>query len=586
MALLFQTYFLLSILCISSNAQLFQIQLPFFGSHPSFPDEQEQQQEQVAPVKEKGKETAPLTTNFKGSWELFSQNSGVSAMHSMLLPNNKIVMYDATIWEISALKLPAGMPCRKVESNGDMDCWCHAIQFDVETGERRPLTLHTDTWCSSGALDVDGHLVGTGGDKTGSRTVRYLQACDDCDWKEDKDALKDPRWYATTVTMGDGSFVIFGGRNAFTYEYIPPIGQYNTKSYNFPFLRETSDPVENNLYPFVHLSTDGNVFIFANNRSILFDPKHDKLIRRFPDLPGGHRNYPSSGMSALLPIKLYVEEKNRKVVPAEVLVCGGAPTGAYQLAEKKIFMTALDDCARITITSEKAKWKKEKMPSPRVLGDMMILPTGDILMINGAKKGTAAWEYAKEPNYTPVLYKTKAKKGQRFEVLQASNIPRMYHSSSSMLPDARVMIAGSNTNNGYLYNVEFPTELRVEKFSPPYLDPSLAKYRPEIVLGEGTQTRLHYADGFPIQIKLGEDKVSKADIKVTMYAPAFTTHGISMNQRLVILGVRKVKSDEAGVHNIVAVAPPRGNLAPQGYYLMFVVYRGVPSKGVWVQITK
>lgn len=83
-----------------------------------------------------------VKTNYNGEWELFSQNSGVSAMHSVLLPNNKVVMYDATIWKISRIKLPAGATCRVVdEATGEKDCWCHSVFFDIETGELTPLTV-------------------------------------------------------------------------------------------------------------------------------------------------------------------------------------------------------------------------------------------------------------------------------------------------------------------------------------------------------------------------------------------------------------------------------------------------------------
>ena len=113
------------------------------------------------------------------------------------------------------------------------------------------------------------------------------------------------------------------------------------------------------------------------------------------------------------------------------------------------------------------------MPSPRVMGDMMILPTGDVLLLNGAKRGCSGWGFAREPNLIPAIYHPKARLGNRFRVLEASTIPRMYHSSSVVLPDGKILVAGSNTNNGYVYNAMFPTELRVEKFSPPYLDPSM-----------------------------------------------------------------------------------------------------------------
>jgi len=64
-----------------------------------------------------------------------------------------------------------------------------------------------------------------------------------------------------------------------------------------------------------------------------------------------------------------------------------------------------------------------------------------------------------------------------------------------------------------------------------------------------------------------------------MYAPAFTTHGVSMNQRLLDLGLEDVITENAflGIHTITAVSPPSGRVAPPGYYMLFVVHQGVPS---------
>ena len=62
----------------------------------------------------------------------------------------------------------------------------------------------------------------------------------------------------------------------FNYEYVPPPGKNNPANVNISllFLAETSDKLENNLYPFLHLAPDGNIFLFASNRVILFDPKN------------------------------------------------------------------------------------------------------------------------------------------------------------------------------------------------------------------------------------------------------------------------------------------------------------------------
>ncbi|CAA0403687.1 unnamed protein product [Arabidopsis thaliana] len=521
-------------------------------------------------------------TTWGGKWELFLENSGVSGMHAILMPViNKVQYYDATIWRISKIKLPPGVPCHVVDAKTNkVDCWAHSILMDVNTGALKPLGLSTDTWCSSGGLTVNGTLVSTGGYGGGANTARYLSSCENCKWEEYPQALAAKRWYSTQATLPGGKFFVIGGRDALNYEYIPEEGQNNRKLFDSLLLRQTDDPEENNLYPFVWLNTDGNLFIFANNRSILLSPKTNQVIKEFPQLPGGARNYPGSGSSALLPIQLYV--KNPKVIPAEVLVCGGSKQDAYYKAGKKIYEPALQDCARIRINSAKPRWKTEMMPTPRIMSDTVILPNGDILLVNGAKRGCSGWGYGKDPAFAPLLYKPHAARGKRFRQLKPTTIPRMYHSSAIILPDGKVLVGGSNTNDGYKYNVEFPTELRVEKFSPPYLDPALANIRPKIVT-TGTPKQVKYGQFFNVKVDLKEKGANKGNLKVTMLAPAFTTHSISMNMRMLILGVNNVKPAGAG-YDIQAVAPPNGNIAPPGYYLIFAIYKGVPSTGEWIQV--
>ncbi|KAF2561319.1 hypothetical protein F2Q70_00015503 [Brassica cretica] len=522
--------------------------------------------------------------NWPGKWELFLKSSGVSAMHAILLPLiNKVQFYDATIWRISQIKLPPGVPCHVFDHvHNKVDCWAHSVLIDIESGHIRPLSLTTDTWCSSGGLTINGTLVSTGGFQGGANTARYLSSCDNCNWVEYPKALAAQRWYSTQATLPDGTFIVVGGRQALNYEYILPEGMDNKKLYDSHLLKETTDREENNLYPFVWLNTDGNLFMFANNRSILLSPKTNKVIKEFPQLPGGARNYPGSASSALLPIRLYV--KNPPVIPADVLICGGARQDGYFRADRlKLFDAALNDCARISLNSKRPAWKIEKMPAPRVMSDTVVLPNGEVLIINGAKHGTSGWGLAKDPNFTPLLYTPNKPIGKRFKELAASAIPRMYHSIAIALPDGKVLIGGSNTNDGYRYDVEYPTELRIEKFSPPYLDPALANMRPKIV-NTDTPKQIKYGQTFNVKIELKQANVAKENVMVTMLAPPFTTHAVSMNMRLLLLGISDVKKEHGDVHQIQAVAPPSGNVAPPGYYLLFAVYNGVPSFGEWIQI--
>ncbi|XP_027357401.1 aldehyde oxidase GLOX1-like [Abrus precatorius] len=530
-------------------------------------------------------------TNSLGHWDLISRDSGVSAMQINLMPTNKMIVYDATVYRVSRLKYPPGEPCVPYidgqTRQEKLDCFAHSMEYDIETNQVRPLKVVADPWCSSGGLAPDGTLVSSGGFLVGAKTMRYIGGhCQNCDWREYNNTLLEERWYGTQAILPNGDFIVIGGRKSFSYEFIPKEGQVSGKNYFFPFLYETSDIDENNLYPFVHLSVDGNLFIFANNRSLLLNPNTNKVVRTFPVLPGGSRNYPASGMSALLPIKLDGTNGNGATIKAEVIVCGGNTYDAFNLAEtRKVFVPALQDCNRMIITDPNPTWNTEKMPSRRTMGDVLILPNGQLLFINGAQNGTAAWWDAEVPNFTPVLYSPEKAKGQRFRVLKPSMIARMYHSSSAVLPSGKIWVAGSNTHNTYKDTDKFPTETRVEAFSPPYLDQNLDKYRPNII-EQFSMKKLIYGSkvGIEFSIQDGDHVLTKDDIKVTMYFPPFTTHGVSMNQRLVVLETMRIVQKSKGIYKVRSRAPPFGEVAPPGYYLLFVVHHGVPSKGMWVHI--
>jgi len=236
------------------------------------------------------------------------------------------------------------------------------------------------------------------------------------------------------------------------------------------------------------------------------------------------------------------------------------------------------------ITEDFPEWDNELMPSGRVMGDLLVLPNGQLLMINGATKGTSAWWDADVPNYTPVLYKPEELKGLRFTVLKPSTIARMYHSTSTVLPSGKIWVSGSNTHNTYKDVDKFPTETRVEAFSPPYLDPDFDMYRPQIN-EDASMRELTYGIFFETSFSVEDGAgLSQNDIKVSMYSPPFTTHGFSMGQRLLFLKIDELFTEIEGFYRIRVEAPPSSVVAPPGYYLLFVVHRGLPGKGMWVHI--
>ncbi|KAI3828164.1 hypothetical protein L1987_02261 [Smallanthus sonchifolius] len=256
---------------------------------------------------------------------------GISAMHMQLLPNDRVVIYDRTDFGVSNISLPHGK-CRP----NSTDCSAHSVEYDVVSNSVRPLMVLSNVWCSSGSLMPDGRLVQTGGNGDGERVVRVYKSRDSCNWQETPNGLNEHRWYATNHILPDGRQIIIGGRSAFNYEFYPK----TESAIGLPFLVQTNDPrVENNLYPFVFLYPDGNLFIFANNRAILFDYSKNIVLKTYPTMPGGQpSNYPSTGSTVLLPLRI----KGETVDGFEVLVCGGAPEGAFDNAQKGVFDGALD----------------------------------------------------------------------------------------------------------------------------------------------------------------------------------------------------------------------------------------------------
>ncbi|XP_062098521.1 aldehyde oxidase GLOX-like [Humulus lupulus] len=526
----------------------------------------------------------PIEAAAAGRWQLLQSNIGITAMHMQLLSNDRVIIFDRTDFGPSNLSLPDGK-CR-FDSNDTalkVDCTAHSVEYDVASNTFRPLMVQTDVWCSSGSVTTDGTLVQTGGYNDGERRVRTMKPCSSgsCDWTEIPLELDARRWYATNHILSDGQVIIIGGRRQFNYEFYPKASSSAKNLYSLPFLVQTNDRAqENNLYPFVFLNVDGNLFIFANNRAILLDYNKNRVVKSYPQIPGGDpRSYPSTGSAVLLPLK----NLKAQSIGAEVLICGGAPRGSYIEAKNNNFLPALKSCARIKITDPNPTWVMEDMPIARVMGDMVLLPNGNVLIINGGSSGTAGWEFGRDPVLSPVVYRPDNAIGSRFEIENPSTILRMYHSTAVLLRDGRVLVGGSNPH--VLYNftgVLFPTELRLEAFSPSYLDPQLSNLRPKIVL-PSSQTKLSYGQKVVVRFTL-RGAMTQNSLSLTMVAPSFTTHSFSMNQRLLVLSAEKVTNLGKSTYQIEATTPGSGILAPSGYYLLHVVHQEIPSEGIWVQI--
>jgi len=416
-----------------------------------------------------------------------------------------------------------------------------AALYNLNTHAVRPLALQSNSFCAGGSFLGNGTLVNVGGnpvvqdhtsaadfgDLDGLQAIRLFHPCDAeddlCEIYEDHSRIRlaSPRWYNTVIRINDGSAMIIGGSmkggwinnatvNNPTIEYFPPksIHGRNGLPIHLPFLVDT---LNSNLFPIAFSLPDGKVFMAANQDSMIYDWKRNKE-RRLPRIPNGVRvTYPMTGTGLLLPLS----PKND--YQPEILLCGGSDIDdgkpSYEISSQDLAST---QCIRMVLTESGISrgWQVELMPEARTMPDAVLLPTGKILIVNGAGSGISGYgnvlnqvgkSNANNPVLRPVLYDPLGPPGQRFSSAQmpVSQIPRMYHSVATLTPAGDVMVAGSNPNLDRS-EMKYGTEYRVEWISPPYMK----KKRPQVV--KGVQ-RIGFGEIVKIKVRLGGGKYAATE---------------------------------------------------------------------------
>ncbi|KDR84451.1 hypothetical protein GALMADRAFT_237321 [Galerina marginata CBS 339.88] len=467
-------------------------------------------------------------------------------------------------------------------------------------------------------------------DFDGRKAIRVVNPCRStdnlasaqCGWFDDPIVLsmKRARWYSAVEATGDGTIVILGGftRGGYINRWFPvtdPITQSGQaeNTYEFYPARDGDPPVVQflvkasglNAYAHTFLMPSGKMLVQANYSTMLWD-YNSNTETDLPDMPNHiARVYPASGATAMLPLT-----PDNNYTPT-LLFCGGSDIppdswGGYDGPYVDTWkIPASKDCQRLTPEpqdgSAPAYQQDDDMLEGRTMGQFIILPDGKLLVINGGAKGTAGYtlgtadtpgdqmpfgtSLAASPVMTPALYNPKAPKGSRWtnQGLGASIIPRLYHSTAILLPDASVLVAGSNPNPDVNISTFFNTEYRAEIFYPPYFSASV---RPAPV---GVPSTLSYG-GSPFDITIPSTSYSglandAADATtVVIVRGGFTTHAMNMGQRHMQLNSTYTVDKNGSITVHVSQPPPNANLFQPGPALLFVNIKGIPSNGTYVII--
>ncbi|KAG2484183.1 hypothetical protein HYH03_016995 [Edaphochlamys debaryana] len=416
--------------------------------------------------------------------------------------------------------------------------------------------------------------------------------------------MTHPRWYPTTTLLPDGRITIMGGsvlpgsgtgKNPF-YEIWDPRDPTNLSQLpQSPGLIAKTNDI---YYPNNYVLPTGHLLVFCNRYGEVMDPYTGEVKSTLPSWSGVAKGvfteYPFTGTSTLM--GLY-PHKNYKV---ELVYFGGQFSYAW------INSTASRLALRIGIDFDPisgnftygTNWTAEKMPSSRVMGDVTILPNGQMVVLNGAFKGLAGDSAsggvakANEPNLWPVLYNPEAPYGSRFRVMAKTLIPRMYHSSACLTTDGAVIVAGCDRCDRYWWTTpggisKSPTsfaEYRIEVFRPPFwfnhtAKPTIEWLDPELWDSYDNVTVIQY--GQPFKVRYSMANANESVTSAVLVAPSGTTHSTNMNQRLVGL---EIQSQNATSRELVLVAPPNGNIAPPQWYMLFLLNGDFYGKAKWVRL--
>lgn len=355
------------------------------------------------------------------------------------------------------------------------------------------------------------------------------------------------RYYPSAALTPNGSVLVAGGNDVFGKAYgqtnaaitTPEIfenwswRELTNAKLSFSDNRGTTN--DSAYWPWMQAAANGKMFIAGpDTRMRYIDPAGSGALSEAGTRDTSFRSYGSYAMFA----------------PGQILLSGGS-----------------NSLASASVVSFDGVHAAVAPVSPMLYGrrqhNLTILSNGEVLVIGG--NGDGAETYSKNaPVMVGEIWNPESKTWRAAADYQVS---RQYHSTAMLIPDGRVLLAGSCSSGA-------PCERNSELFSPPYLfnaDGSAAT-RPVI-----TQVKDQWRYGEAITAAFNSSDVAKAHL-IKLGA---VTHATNFEQRLVPLAIT---ANSSGA--IRFTAPANANLAPPGHYMLVMVNAaGTPSVARTVQIT-
>ena len=426
-------------------------------------------------------------------------------------------------------------------------------------------TKTVNLFCSGHCFLPDGNLLVVGGhikDNWGLRqtSIYNYQANEFSSQTE----MNNGRWYPSALPLPDGRVLAISGsyyNGAVTINNIPQIWSPNDPN---GWIEVAAPPFPLPLYPRVHLDPNGRRIFMAGplEKSWYLELKDDKGNDSKTQVKVGNNTHLVLGKWT----DAGVERKagQRDYAPSvmydsgKILYIGGG---------NKDEDGPTTEAEYIDLNAKSLEWKMTHMNTQRRQFNATVLPDGTVLVTGGTKG--EGFNNLLEPNpvHEAELWNPVNDTWTRMAV-EKSN--RCYHSVALLLPDGRVLSAGGGEYDGVDPPKNAPGNLTDgQLFEPPYL---FKGPRPII---ESAPKEIHYGKPFPVTVG-----TSDSIKRVSLVRLGSVTHCRNMNQSLMFLEPLTPASP-----TMVVPAPANENLAPPGYYMLFVLNKeDVPSVASMVRV--
>ncbi|MDQ3812787.1 MAG: DUF1929 domain-containing protein, partial [Armatimonadota bacterium] len=462
-----------------------------------------------------------------GRWEEIPGAPQKAFMHAVLLPNTQRVLYWGYTSDDQTRLWDYSTPAGSYLLPTNQPASLPGMNADL-----------SDLWSSEHALlnDANGRVLAHGG-FTGPGTnafagnVRAFLFDPTANSWVQTGSTTDSRFYSTTLILGDGRAATLYGSASKTFEIYDPA----TGTWSAPVTLPASMN-SHEFYPWTYLLPDGRLFIAGpHDPTHRFDLAAPAAAESFATIHGNRSTGGEKGSSVFLILR------PPDYKPVAYIMGGNTPT-----TEKTAAMIDLSAAAPAWTALPDLNVARPQQFTATLLPDGRVFIAGGVS--GGADGGVCEIFDPRNP-------------GPGWAIGPAMKYTRTYHSAFILLPDGSIvgggdpMVAGAPTPH--------------ERFFPDYFD------MPRPVLSSAPAT-INYGGNFTINTPN-----AAAITEVVLLRPGAVTHGYNMSQRgieLVIAGI--------GAGTVDVESPPQANLAPPGWYLMFILNASrVPSVARWVRLT-